>query len=90
MCQCLYVSTFPYLTQVDRSLLSDGSGRDSDEKQTAPGNSDTQRSQNMLCNFRKGQVDKLTENIVKTFQEVARNSAFTGCFLRRPTEFQMT
>jgi len=49
-----------------------------------------QRSQNMSCNFRKVQVDKLRENIIKTFQEVARNSAFTGLFLRRPTEFQMT
>jgi hypothetical protein len=49
-----------------------------------------QRSQNMSCNFRKVQVDKLRENIIQTFQEVARNSAFTGLFLRRPTEFQMT
>jgi hypothetical protein len=39
-----------------------------------------ERSQNMSCNFRKVQVDKLRENIVKTFQEVARNSAFTGFF----------
>jgi len=29
-----------------------------------------QRSQNMLCNFRKVQVDKLRENILTTFQEV--------------------
>ena len=49
-----------------------------------------QRSQNMSCNFRKVQVDKLRENIVKTVEEVARNSAFTGFFLRRPTEVTMT